>query len=568
MIELLRIENLAIVEAAELEFGPGLNVLTGETGAGKSIVLGALALLAGGRGSADAIREGSDVADIEAVFRTDGLAELEAELMGRGLEGEEHELIVQRSLARSGRGRARVSGQLLPLTALAELLDGGIEVSSQHDSQALRRSEEHGWLLDRMGTLLDLRARVGEAYARVRGLDEELAELRAAAQERERTLDFLGFQVREIDAVELDVEEAQGLVVERSRLAHAGRLREEGGLALADLSGDPLAGDAAGAADRLADAAKRVERLVSVDPGLEASAERIAALASEVRDVATELERHLDGVDDDPARLASLDERLHQIEVLQRKYGGSVEEVLRFRDEAAQQLASLEGADEREAQLVTERGRAVAELVERAAELSKGRARVARKLAKRVQDELRELAMPQARFEVGLEPAAPAGDLPCGPNGAETAEFLFSANAGEPLRPLRKVASGGELSRVLLAIRGALRGDARGMVLVFDEVDAGIGGRAADRVGRALARLAAHHQVLCITHLPQIAAFANVHFRVEKQLRRGRTRATIHRVEGDARVDEIARMAGGEKVGEATRKHARALIAERAPTIS
>jgi DNA repair protein RecN (Recombination protein N) len=172
--------------------------------------------------------------------------------------------------------------------------------------------------------------------------------------------------------------------------------------------------------------------------------------------------------------------------------------------------------------------------------------------------------MPQARFEVGLEPAAPSDDLPCGPNGAETAVFGFSANAGEPLRPLRKVASGGELSRVQLAIRGALRGDARGMVLVFDEVDAGIGGRTADRVGRALARLAVHHQVLCITHLPQIAAFANVHFRVEKQVRAGRTRATIHRVEGDARVDEIARMAGGEKVGEATRKHARALLSERA----
>jgi DNA repair protein RecN (Recombination protein N) len=200
--------------------------------------------------------------------------------------------------------------------------------------------------------------------------------------------------------------------------------------------------------------------------------------------------------------------------------------------------------------------------------LSQGRARAARKLAKRVQDELRELGMPQARFEVGLEPVVPPGDLPCGPNGAETAVFGFSANAGESLRSLRKVASGGELSRVQLAIRGALRGDARGMVLIFDEVDAGIGGRTADRVGRALARLAAHHQVLCITHLPQIAAFANVHFRVDKQVRRGRTRAMIQRVEGDARVDEIARMAGGEKVGDATRKHARELIAERAPANS
>ncbi len=568
MIESLRIDNLAIVESAALEFGPGLNVLTGETGAGKSIVLGALALLAGGRGSADAIREGSDVAVVEAVFRTDGLAELEVELLERGLEGEEHELIVQRSLARSGRARARVSGQLLPVAALAQLLDGRIEVSSQHDSQTLRRPEVHGWLLDRMGKLLDLRGSVADAYARVRALDDELAELRAAAQERERTLDFLGFQVREIDAAELDVEEAQGLVLERSRLAHAGRLRDEGGRALAGLSGDPFADDAAGAADRLADAAKRVASLIAFDPGLAQNAERLAALASEVRDAAGDLERHLDGVDSDPARLAALDERLHQIEGLQRKYGGSVEEVLRFRNAAVQQLECLEGADQREAQLLADRAGAVSELALRADELSQGRARAARKLAKRVQDELRELGMPQARFEVGLEPVVPPGHLPCGPNGAETAVFGFSANAGESLRSLRKVASGGELSRVQLAIRGALRGDARGMVLIFDEVDAGIGGRSADRVGRALARLAAHHQVLCITHLPQIAAFANVHFRVDKQVRRGRTRAMIQRVEGDAREDEIARMAGGEKVGDATRKHARELIAERAPANS
>jgi DNA repair protein RecN (Recombination protein N) len=419
-----------------------------------------------------------------------------------------------------------------------------------------------------MDKLQALREGVAEAYARVRGLDAELAELRAAAQERERTLDFLGFQLREIDAAELDVEEAEGFVIERSRLAHAGRLRDEGGLALAGLSGDPLGDDSAGAADRLAEAARRVGGLVAVDPGLSASAERLAALASEVRDAATDLERHLDGIDSDPARLATLDERLHQIEALQRKYGGSVAEVLRFREDVARQLAGLEGADEREAQLAAERVTAVAELGERAAALTKGRSKAARKLAKLVQDELRELAMPQARFEVGLEPAERPDDLPCGPSGAETAVFGFSANAGEPVRALRKVASGGELSRVQLAIRGALRGDARGMVLIFDEVDAGIGGRAADRVGRALARLAAHHQVLCITHLPQIAAFANVHFLVEKQVRRGRTRATIRRVEGDARVDEIARMAGGEKVGEATRKHARELIAERATPTS
>jgi len=565
LIESLRIRDLAIVEAAELEFGPGLNVLTGETGAGKSIVLGALALLAGGRASAEAVREGAEAASVEAVFRTEGLADLEAELADRGLEVEDHALIVQRRVARTGRGRARVGGELVPVASLGELFAERIEVSSQHDTQALRRPEAHGLLLDRMGALLKLRAEVAEGHQHLRELGEELDALRAAAQERARRLDFLRFQVEEIDGAALDPAEIDALGSERSRLAHAGRIRDEGGGALAALCGDQAAEGADGAADRLAAAAKRVAALVSVDPGLADSAARLEALASEVRDAALDLERHLDGVEHDPAKLAALDERLHQVETLQRKYGARIEDVLAFRDEAARELAAIEGADEREGELERERAAVRSRLEAAAAKLSSGRARAARKLGRAVQTGLRDLAMAQAQFGVALEPVKPPEGLPCGPTGAEAAEFRFSANAGEPLRSFRKVASGGELSRALLGIRGALRGDAQGMVLVFDEADAGIGGRAADRVGHALAGLAVHHQVLCITHLPQIAAFANVHFRVEKHESRGRTRASLHRVEGDERVEELARMAGGERVGKATLRHARELLAQRAP---
>jgi DNA repair protein RecN (Recombination protein N) len=568
LIESLRIEDLAVVERAELEFGPGLNVLTGETGAGKSIVLGALSLLAGGRASADSVREGCDAASVEAVFRTEGLADLEAELAERELRVDDHGLIVQRRVARSGRGRARVAGELVPVSALAELFADRIEISSQHDTQALRRPEVHGFLLDRMGALLDERARVAEGHRRLRTLDAEIEQLRAEARERARRLDFLGFQVREIDAAVLDPEAVEQLGRERSRLAHAGRIREEGGEALTALCGDPMGEAGGGAADRLAEAAKRVGALAGVDAGLSDSAARLEALASELRDVALDLERHLDGVEHDPARLASLDERLHQVEALLRKYGASVEDVLRFRADAERELAEIEGADERESELERERARVCSRLGEAAVALSAGRARAARKLGRAVQAGLRDLAMPQARFAVALEPVIPAEGLPCGPSGAEAAEFRFSANAGESLRPFRKVASGGELSRALLGIRGALRADARGMVLVFDEADAGIGGRAADRVGRALAGLAAHHQVLCITHLPQIAAFANVHFRVDKREARGRTCARLQRVEGDARIEELARMAGGERVGAATLRHARELLAERCPSAS
>jgi DNA repair protein RecN (Recombination protein N) len=568
LIETLRIENVAILERAELEFGRGLNVLTGETGAGKSIVLGALAFLAGARASAGLLREGADTARVEALFRTEALTELEAELAARGLEAEGHELVAARSLAAGGRSRARVAGSLVPVSVLGELFQGRIEISSQHDSQALLRPETHGWLLDRVGGLLELRRAVGEGSRGLRGLDEELERLRDAARDRERRRDFLAYQLAEIDDARLDPRAVEERRAERGRLAHAGRLGEEGAAALARLVGDPLRDAEHGAADLLAEAARGLEALARLDPDLAPHAERLRALQSEVRDAALELERHLDGIEADPARLASLDEALHRVEQLQRKYGASVEEVLRFRDEAARELAALEGAEEREDTIARERSELAARLDSDAEALSAGRRRAARKLARVVESALRELGMPQAHFDVALDPAPVPDGAPCGPGGREQPEFRFSANAGESPRALRKVASGGELSRAFLALKGALREHGAGMVLVFDEVDAGIGGRAADRVGRALAELAAHHQVLCITHLPQIAAFAEVHFRVEKSLRRGRTRAAISRIQGSERVAEIARMAGGETVGEATLRHARELLASRGGDVS
>jgi DNA repair protein RecN (Recombination protein N) len=528
-------------------------------------VLGALALLAGGRASSESIRDGADAASVEAVFHTEGLPDLEAALEQRGLATDGHELIVQRSVASSGRSRARVSGQLLPAATLAELFRGRIEISSQHDSQALLRPEMQGWLLDRSGGLLKRRAAVAEGFGALQELDEELARLRVEAQERARRQDFLSFQVREIDEAKLDPEEAAELRAVHARLAHAGRLQEEGALALGLLAGDPLRDDATSAADLLSEAARRLDAVERIDPTLEGWGGRLLALQSEVREAALELERYLDGIEADPQRLASIDERLHRIEQLQRKYGASVEEVLRFRDEAAAQLAWIEGADERETAIVRERRERAARLGEDARVLSEGRRRAGRRLARAAQASLRQLGMPQARFEVGLESVEPPAQAPCGPTGNEIAEFRFSANAGEPLRSFRKVASGGELSRVFLAVKAALRESAAGMVLVFDEVDAGVGGRAADGVGRSLAELATHHQVLCITHLPQIAAFAEVHFRVEKSERRGRTLARIGRVEGAERVAEIARMAAGESVGEAALRHARDLLASRSP---
>lgn len=565
MIEILCIRDLAIVERAEVEFGRGLNVVTGETGAGKSIVLGALALLAGARSTARAVREGCEEAAAEALFRTEGSAELEAELAARGLAGDRHELVVRRTVARSGRSRAQVSGQLVPAATLAELLAGRVEISSQHDSHALLRPEVQGRLLDQKGGLLELRGAVGDAVRELRALDAERALLAERERERAQRLDFLAFQVREIDEAKLDPAEIEAMRTARGRLAHAERLRAEGGAALQRLAGESDAPEATAAADALAEAARALVELGRLDPVLEELGARVAASATEVGDVASDLERHLDGIEADPSQLAAIDERLAQVERLQRKYGASVEDVLRHRQQAAAELAEIEGADERAAALDAERATRVGRLEIDARALSDGRKRTAKRLAREVEFALRELAMPQARFAVALPAASRVDDLPCGPGGSEAPEFTFCANRGESLRPLRQVVSGGELSRAFLAIKQVLRQDTEGMVLVFDEVDAGVSGAAADRVGRRLAELAARHQVLCITHLPQIAAFADVHFRVEKRVRRGRTLAVIERVEGADRVEEIARMAGGERAGKATRQFARELLASRAP---
>ncbi|MEE8476108.1 MAG: DNA repair protein RecN [Myxococcota bacterium] len=566
MIETLRIENLAVIDSAELEFGPGLNVLTGETGAGKSIVLGALALLAGARASADAVREGADEAAVEAVFRTIAQPEFEAELARRGLEADAHELVVRRTLTRGGRNRVRVAGQLVPASVLSELFSGRIEISSQHESQGLLRPEVHGELLDRSGGLLEGREAVSGGYASLKRLEQDLDRHRAESQERERRRDFLSFQIEEIDEAKLDPDEIEALKGERGRLAHAEQLREEGGAALAGLAGDPTRPEDSNAADLLVGAARRLELLAGLDPSLADLSGRLAFAQTELRDAALELERYVASIEADPARLEGIDERLHRVERLQRKYGGSVAEILSFRDESAAELAGIEDAREREEQLLRQRGELRARLARDAVALTRGRVRAGRGLARIVEASLHELDMPEARFEVAFEPVEGLEDLPCGPHGAERPIFCFSANAGTPPRPLRRVVSGGELSRAFLAIKNALRESDAGMVLVFDEVDAGIGGRAADRVGRKLAELARSHQVLCITHLPQIAAYAGTHFRVEKQSPDNRAQARIIGVEGADRVEEIARMAGGESVGEATRRHARDLLNARAET--
>jgi DNA repair protein RecN (Recombination protein N) len=453
-----------------------------------------------------------------------------------------------------------VAGETVPVSRLAELFGGRLEISSQHESQALLRPEAQARLLDAFGGLEAARDEVARTHARLRELDAEIAGLRAAAEERARREDFLAFQVGEIDDAGLEPGERAALAAERSRLAHAERIRLELALAVAALAGDPAAGDAPGAGDLVARAARAVEGLVDVDAEVEPWASRLRALGAELGELAGELERHADAIDADPARLAAVEERLDGLERLARKYGEDESEILAFRDAAAAELASLRGAEEGLAKLEAERAAGEAALGRAAEALSAGRAAAARRLARAGQKAIRELALAEARFVVDLDPVAGEPGWPCGPGGAETPAFRFAADPGAAPRELRRVASGGELSRVFLALKNVLRRSDAGMVLVFDEVDAGVGGAVADRVGAVLAELAREHQVLCITHLPQVAARADHHLRVRKRTERGRAAVSVERLEGEARVDEIARMAGGAEVGEATRRHARELL--------
>jgi DNA repair protein RecN (Recombination protein N) len=398
---------------------------------------------------------------------------------------------------------------------------------------------------------------VAEGHARLRAQTRELAELRAAAADRERRRDLLAHQVEEIDAARLAPGESERLRSERARLAHAERLREEGTAAAGLLAGDPLRTEDSNAADLAADAARRLGGLERLDPSLAPLAARLRGAVEELRDAASELERYLDGAESDPARLAALEERLHRIEQLQRKYGASEEAVLRAREEAARELAEARGAGERETALARQRDATAQGLAEDAAALTAARAKAGRTLSRAVQASLRELGMPDAQFGVGLEPAAREEGFPCGASGAEAVEFLFSANAGEPPRALRKVASGGELSRILLALNSVAALETTGKVLVFDEVDAGIGGGVAEVVGRKLRGLAKRHQVLCVTHLPQIAAHADAHFRIIKLERDGRTVTELAPLDDAGRVEELAQMLGS---GEAAVASARELL--------
>jgi DNA repair protein RecN (Recombination protein N) len=556
MLKLLRINNIALISSLEIDFGPGLTLLTGETGAGKSILIDALGLLFGERASADLVRSGEDRASVEAVLESQ---DARAFLESHALPVEGDEVLIRREIQASGKGRATVNGALVPLSVLKELGECLAAIHGQHEPQGLLDPDRHVDLLDHHGGLLARREELAAIHARLRQVEDALEALRKDRREAERRREMLEYQAVEIEKAALVAGEEEALRLEKAREANADRL--------ASLSAEAygaLYEDEGAVAARLGQVYRRVEELAGIDPSFRPHLEARDAVRAQIEDLALFLRDYREGLSVSPGRLDEIESRLASIERLKRKYGATVEEVLAFAARCRTELQKLGTPEEQERTLEGERSSLVERYLEIALELSTRRKAAAADLERKVKAELALLAMEKTQFRARFSPEAPtrSGDdtSSWSAKGLEAVEFLLSPNPGEELRPLARIASGGELSRIMLALKSVASLDARGKTLVFDEVDAGIGGRVAEVVGRKLRGIAQRNQVLCVTHLPQIASQADRHYAVSKRVERGRTLTEIRQLGPEDRVEEVARMLGGEKVTENARRHAREMV--------
>jgi DNA repair protein RecN (Recombination protein N) len=568
MLHSIHIQNYAVIDDLRVEFSPGLNLLSGETGSGKSILVDALGLALGGRASPDIIRTGEARATVAAVFRAEGKSAWSAWLEEYGLGGsDEVEIILRREIQAGGKSRMLVNDQPVTLTAMKPLARQLVEMHGQNEHVSLFAREAQLDLLDQFGELEELLRQVRELYSRSSELENELEGLSHDEQERLRTIDLLKFQVEELERAKLNPGEDTRLEDEKRILANLEKIRTSAAGAFALLYEDE-----GSACERLARAARQLEELQRYDPAIGAHLTTLAGVRATLEDLASFLRDYLGKLEANPQRLEELEDRLVLIDRLKRKYGGTVDEVLASAERTREQLAGLEHADERREEVRAELDEAKRAYRKAAEDLSQCRREVAKKFAKLVREELAELGMEKTRLEIQFETLSEGG----GPRGIDEIEFRISPNPGEELRPLETIASGGEISRLMLAFKtvvgltrrrksseGKSRGNARGSAptFVFDEVDSGIGGRVAESVGQRLKRLARDAQVLCVTHLAQIACFADHHFHVEKLTRAGRTLTTVRYLRTDnERAEELARMLSGSRVTDAALRHAATLL--------
>ncbi len=550
MLTDLSIKNVAIIDNLQVSFSPGLTVLTGETGAGKSIIIDAVNLLLGGRASSDLIRTGEEEASVEALFQVEARPEVIQALTAAGIECDA-ELVVKRTVARSGRNRVYLNGSLATTALLAEVSRQLVNIYGQHEAQNLTRPEQHLLLLDSYAGLGGLRSRFASLHASFRETQSEIERLAAGEREAAQRIDLLAFQVEEIGTAKPVPGEEEELEQEHNLLAHGEKL-----LARSQSAYELLYDGEVTVLGSLRQVRSAIGDGAAVDPSLAPLMEAVDSAYAQLEDTALSLRDYASHIEANPGRLQAIDDRLDLLRRLKKKYGASIAEVLAFRDSAEQELDQLRNLDRSRDELEQRRTDIQAEMTLCGNELSDQRALAAKTFAAAVTRELTELAMPNAHLDVLLEPLPEARE-----SGLERGEFLFSANPGEAPKPLGRIASGGELSRLMLAIK-QVHPESDVPTLVFDEVDTGIGGATSALVGMKLRNVAARQQVLCITHLPQVAACADHHCRVAKGVVDGRTTTTVVPLDAEERIAEVARMLGGVKVTETTREHARELLAE------
>ena len=560
MLRELRIKNFAIIDEVALELKGGLNILTGETGAGKSIILDALGLIAGERGAADIIRAGEDEATVEALF--DGLPPGLAELLADAGFAVDGELVVKRILSRSGRNRIYLNGSLCPLAVLAQAGGLLVHIYGQHEHHTLLQAETHLNLLDAFAGGLPLGA-MKEKYNALAQAAKELSDARAVLEQRRRERALLEAQAAELAQAKLRPGEEEEMRAAKNILAHGERLHQgcrEGEELLYE-------GDNA-VVGSLGKYAARLRDLASIDDKLKPTAELIESSLAQLQEAAAELRRYAQRVQFDPRALEQLEDRLAEIQRLKRKYNADVEALLHMQQEAESALEGLERGEEQITGLEKAFAAARRGAWELAERISAERGRAAKKLKRDMEREVKGLGMPETTFEARFLTQEDKPDEPpffiagrrLGERGMDQVEFYFSPNPGEPVKPLAKIASGGELSRLLLALKSLVLVPGVVSTLLFDEVDSGIGGRVAEIVGKKLKQVAAHHQVISVTHLPQIAALADTHFVVHKSVEKGRTFTRVKELGERERVSEVARMLGGVKITEQTRRHAEEMV--------
>ncbi|MBM7515097.1 DNA repair protein RecN [Nocardioides nitrophenolicus] len=574
MIEEIRISSLGVIDSSTLELGPGLTVITGETGAGKTMVVTALGLLLGGRADSGAVRAGAKQARVEGLVAARSLPDLVSAVEEAGGEAEDDGVVLARNVSAEGRSRAFAGGAAVPVATLAEIAEPLVAVHGQSDQHRLLKAQTQRQALDRFGALDKLLATYGKVHDRLVATERELAEVVATARERAREADLLRFGVDEVEAVAPQPGEDAELAAEEARLGHADTLRGAAEQAREALSSEHGSPDALGA---VAAARGLLEGVRDHDPEAAALADRVAEVSYLLSDVAADVASYATRIDTDPARLAAVSERRAALIGLTRKYGDTVDEVLAWAERSAMRLLDLDSTDDKIKELSAEASRLRVELAQAGGRLSEARVKAAKRLGTAVSDELTLLAMPHAVVTIRVSPRAaeppadpehPPADLlqvgerwvRFGRSGLDEVEFLLAANTGSEPRPLHKGASGGELSRVMLAVEVCLAGTSPVPTFVFDEVDSGVGGAAAVEIGRRLATLADDAQVLVVTHLPQVAAFADRHVLVEKSSDGSVTSSGLVTLDDAGRERELSRMLAGLAESDTALAHARELL--------